>query len=142
MSSSGREFLIEKAINEKYSFYVGKIIDQIKALPKDCRLSGDDSPLDSVWKEWAHQLQNQESIFMAAYEETIRGLCREVILKMPEHEVKLLWAGRDEFYLKEDIDELTDFFAKETLIDDLEEELFNRVSGIAINEDLDDVSGQ
>ena len=113
MSGSGREFLIEKAINEKYAFYVGKIIDQIKALPKECRLSGDDSTLDSVWKEWAYQLQNQESIFIEAYDETIRGLCRKVILEMPEHDVKLLWAGRDELYIEEDIDGLTDFPAQE-----------------------------
>ncbi|MDD5050958.1 MAG: hypothetical protein PHV93_04470 [Candidatus Pacebacteria bacterium] len=136
MSESGREALIRKAINEKYAFYAERIINEIKALPKECCQSGDDSTLDSVWKEWAHQLQYEQSIFMEAYEQTIRDLCRKVILKMPEHEVKLLWAGRDELYLEDDIDELTDFFAIKTLIEDLEEELFRRVSEIAINEDL------
>jgi hypothetical protein len=138
MSESGKKALIEKTIKEKYVFYVERIIDKIKALPNDCRLSGDDSPLDSIWKEWAHQLQYQQSIFMEAYEQTILDLCREVILEMPSHEVKLLWAGRDEFYLKDDIGELTDFYGQETLSDDLEEELFGRVSEIALNEDLGD----
>jgi hypothetical protein len=142
MSRKGREFLIEKAIDEKYTFYADKIIDRIKALPRDCCMSGDDSPLDSVWKEWAYQLQYEKSFFMWVYEKTIRDLCQGVISEMPEHEVKLLWAGRDECYIDEDIDAITNFFGLNTLINGLEEELFRRVNEIAIDEDLGDISGQ
>ena len=59
MSSVDRERLehLERIVEDLYKRLVGQVIADIKALPENCRQSGDDSGLNDVWEEFKNQLQ-------------------------------------------------------------------------------------
>ncbi len=130
----GREILIEKAIEAKYYKYTEEVIDLIKGLGDECRLSGDDSELKTVWQEWCYQLQFEEFFGYSIVEETIRGFCGGVLSKLPLDEIKILWAGRDPLY--DEFEETSSFFEEATMKEHLLEELLRRVNNKAWGEDL------
>jgi hypothetical protein len=57
----------------------------------DCRLSGDDSPLNNSWEEICVQCQGEKSIFWSAYEDSIRGLVRNFVQKLQRFEIEAIW---------------------------------------------------
>ena len=50
-----------------YNGLVAVVIADIKALPDNCRQSGDDSNLKDVWEEFKDHLQNEQSNFFCQY---------------------------------------------------------------------------
>ena len=54
---------MDRIIESKYKRYTANVINQIKALPPESRLSGDDSGLANVWEEWKVQMQGEQSVF-------------------------------------------------------------------------------
>ncbi|MBI3805397.1 MAG: hypothetical protein HY282_16740 [Nitrospirae bacterium] len=123
---------VANIINSKYQRYTAEVINLIKALPSNCRQSGDDSGLKNVWEEWKAQIQGEESPLFYAYEETIRGLCRSVIQALPQDEQSLLWLLSDGYF---DSDNDSSSAGAPTL-DAVEDELYNRIWSIGADEDL------
>lgn len=54
---------------------VDEIVETIEELLDGCRQSGDDSELDTVWLEYAAQIQGQHSAVYWAYVSTIESIC-------------------------------------------------------------------
>jgi len=50
------------------------------------------------WEEFKFQVQNEESFFFEAYEDTIRAICRNLIRSFPESELKLLWLHSNAYF--------------------------------------------
>lgn len=123
---------VANVINTKYKRYTAEVLNLIKALPPECRQSGDDSGLKNVWEEWKAQVQEEHSVFYESYEETIRSLCYQFIESLPEEERALLWHYSEAYFDRDDT--LPD---PTTIVDDLTEEFFNRIWGIAADEDLE-----
>jgi hypothetical protein len=130
---------LTRLIEAKFARYVERVIKDIKRLPKECKQSGDDSPLRNVWEEWVVQVRGQEFIFYEAYEETIRAICRGVAEALPREEQGLLWLWTDEYYdwliVAEDDDEIP---YGDPVLDALENEFFRRVYSAAANVELPD----
>jgi hypothetical protein len=119
-------------IEAKFDVYVKRIINRIKRLPKECCLSGDDSPLWNVWEEWIAQMQREHSFAFDAYEETIRLICRGIAKSLPREEQGLLWIGTDDYLAWEE----DDIPYGDIVTDALEEELYKRVCTAACNVEL------
>ena len=119
-------------IEAKFDRYVRRVINRIKRVPKESRLSGDDSPLRNVWEEWIAQMQGEHSFAYDVYEETIRLICRSVAKSLPQEEQGLLWLGSDDScdWEGEGIP------CGDPVIDALEEELYRRVCTAACNVEL------
>jgi len=60
----------------------------------DC-LSGDDSGLESVWEEVCVQIQHEESVHWATYEEMVRGLIDAEVPKLQDYEKAAIWFQTD-----------------------------------------------
>ncbi|CEL31708.1 hypothetical protein [Pseudomonas fluorescens] len=58
---------------------------------QDCLLSGDDSPLHSIWEEICVQQQRELSHFWRAYEETITACAEGRIESLQPYELDALW---------------------------------------------------
>lgn len=58
---------------------------------KDCLLSGDDSPLRSIWEEICVQQQGALSFFWCAYQETITACVEGRIEGLQPYELDALW---------------------------------------------------
>ncbi|BCV20628.1 hypothetical protein [Moorella sp. Hama-1] len=122
-------------IEAKYMEYARMVIDKIKALGDECRLSGDDSPLKNVWEEFKFQVQEGQSIFFDLYEEIIRSFCRDVIGSLSESEIRLLWLESNAYY---NYDEDEDGFpCVEEQAMGVEDELYSVVWTIAADEELE-----
>ncbi len=58
---------------------------------KDCLLSGDSTPLDSIWDEICVQQQRELSFSWKAYLETISGCIEWRMESLASHELDALW---------------------------------------------------
>lgn len=123
---------LSSIIEVKFDRYVRRIINRIKRLPKECRLSGDDSPLRNVWEEWISQMQGEHSLAFGVYEETIRLICRGVAESLPREEQGLLWMWTDDYLGWEG----NDIPYGDPVIEALEDELYRRVCTAACNVEL------
>ena len=110
------------------------MIEQIKALGPECRLSDDDSGLADVWEEWKSQMQEEHSIYFDAYEDTILGICRSVVQSLPKDEQSLLWLQSDAYFDWDEDEE--DPPSDQELQDALTQELYARVCQIAADEEI------
>ena len=81
-----------------------RFIADIKALPDNCRQSGDDSNLKDVWEEFKDQMQNEQSFFFDAFEHTIQSLCCTRVSELDADRKLLLWLW-SEGYLQRWVDE-------------------------------------
>ncbi len=124
---------ILRILTAKYDDYARQVIERIKKLPPECRQSGDDSLLEDVWEEWKYQLQRRESVLIGLYEETIRDICTGVVESLPPHERELLWLYSDGSF---DHEEDTGPPAANQIVEDVVEELYQRVWNIAVDEEL------
>jgi hypothetical protein len=88
---------LDALVEAKFDRYAKRVIRDIKRLPKECRQSGDDSPLRNVWEEWVVQMQGTHSDSYDVYEETIRVTCRGVAEALPREEQGLLWLWTDDY---------------------------------------------
>lgn len=127
---------VRDIIAEKYDEYSRKVIERIKSLGPECRLSGDDSGLADVREEFKCQVQTGESFFYDVYEETIRSICRDVIESLTRSELKLLWLWTDAYFDYEG----EGFPCTEELIDAVEDELYSAVWQAADNEEIVDTN--
>jgi len=129
-----RRQLVYYLIEGKYRRYASEVIEQIKALGPECRLSGDDSGLADVWEEWKSQMQEEHSIYFDAYEDTILGICRSVVQSLPKDEQSLLWLQSDAYFDWDEDEE--DPPSDQELQDALTQELYARVCQIAADEEI------
>lgn len=58
---------------------------------RSMRLSGDDSPLRSVWDELCVQQQAFDSTYVAAYRETLKAVVEGQVAKTNDRELRALW---------------------------------------------------
>jgi hypothetical protein len=128
---------VKQIINNKYDRCTKRVIERIKDLGRpDFCLSGDDSGLDNVWEEFKSQVQEEESFFYEAYEDTIRAICRELLKTISLDEIKLMWIFSNAYY-----DHYEDDFP-EDIEEEVENELYSRIYEIAeveqINRDYDE----
>ena len=75
---------------------IKKVIADLRKMKSDEMLSGDDSGLKNVWDEVCVQVQNAQSFYWDAYEETIEGLLNEYIEPLDQDERLALWLATDE----------------------------------------------
>lgn len=134
MYSIDRERLqhLERIVEAMYRCLVNQVIADIKALRENCRLSGDDSGLEDVWEEFKSQMQGQHSIYFAAYEHTILGLCLQRLGSLGPERQAILWLWSRAFYdwLEDDMP------ASNTIQAGVLDEVYDRVCGTANDEPL------
>ena len=121
---------VYRIIEAKYEYYCDSIVQIVQELPEDCRQSGEDSALADVWEEFKYQVQREESVMFAAYEDTITAICQNLIEKLPKHELDLLWLVTDGYF---DWDEQA---GPPDKVEYVVNELYSRVSTLASDEDL------
>jgi hypothetical protein len=126
---------IVKIIGAKYNRYTQQVITEIKALPPECRQSGDDSRLNDVWEEFKDQVQNERSVMFRAYEDTIFRICEKLLKGLPQEELHLLWLVSDAYFNSNDDDEVIP--VRDQLVYQVAQELFSCVQGIATDEPLE-----
>lgn len=124
---------VTEIIERKYARYTTAVVEQIKGLPESARLSGDDSPLRSVWEEWKDQVQEEESYFFEIYVETIETLCRCLTEDLPVDEQALLWLTTDDYF---DLDEGDPLPYGDTMVEAVAAEIYRRVYRFAEVEPL------
>lgn len=118
-----------------YTKLVQEIIADIKALPEDCRQSGD-SVLANVWEEFKYQVQREESVFFEAYQQTIRAICANKVSKLDSVYQGLLWLWSDGYWDWSGEDEVSEIPFGDTVEEALEQELYQLVINIAADEKL------
>lgn len=128
-----RKAEVRNILEKKYAAYRDEVVRIIKALPPDCRQSGDDLGLEDVWEEFKFQVQREESFTFDLYVETIESLCRDLVKTLPDHERQLLWFDSEGYF---DADEDAAPPRGDELIDGLAQELYRRVLELASNEKL------
>ncbi len=133
---SDRLALVKQLAESMYNGLVAVVIADIKALPDNCRQSGDDSNLKDVWEEFKDQLQNEQSIFFDAFAHTIQSLCSKRVSELDADRKLLLWLW-SEGYLERWVNE------DEVLLADLDanhvnEELYRRICDVAASEPFAD----
>jgi hypothetical protein len=72
-----------------------KTIRYLQSL-KDCLQSGEDSGLANVWDEICVQVQQEESFFWNAYDETVRQFVAGYVEQLPLYERQALWLSTDQ----------------------------------------------
>ncbi len=123
-------------INKWYKDSIEKVVEEIKNLPESSRLSGDDSGLDDVWKEYCNQIQGEHSPFYGLYEEIVQKCCDDIVRKLTDAEVEVLWEERNVLYCQDD-----DYHDEQEIgigwkRNDVAVNLFRQVDEKAANEDL------
>ena len=128
-----RKAEVGKILRKKYIACRDEAIKIVQGLPLDSRQSGEDSGLEDVWEEFKIQVQREESGAFDLYVETIEGLCEDLVKRLPDHELELLWLDADAYFDHDDEkgppgrDEMTDGIARE---------LYQLVLNRAADEDL------
>jgi hypothetical protein len=135
MDNERQEYL-SGLVDGIYKKLVRDIIADIKALPKSCHQSGDDSVLTDVWEEFKYQVQEEESALFEAYEHTIRSICIRRISKLDSVYQGLLWLWSDGYFDWDREDEVYEIPFGDPVEEALEQELYQRVSNIATDEEL------
>jgi len=131
---TNRLALVSLIVDAMYDAVVKKVIAEIKALPDNCRQSGDDSCLKDVWEEFKYQMQREQSGMFEMYEDVIRDICERELSRLNSEQQRLLWLwseGYSDTWVEKD----------EVSIDDFEDqpvatELYDRVCSVAESEDL------
>lgn len=95
---------IRSIVNEKYNKYIYEIISRVKKLDASSMLSGDDSNLENVWKEFAYQVQEEHSYFFDLYEDLISQIINDLLKSIDTLDVKLLWLESDGYFDTDDED--------------------------------------
>lgn len=94
-----------KIASEALDRIADKVIRELKGLPEDCRLSGEDSPYKDVWEEYKTQIQGSESIFFDVYEEDIRMRAMVIVEDLNRDLQGLLWLATEGSWNEEWYDE-------------------------------------
>ena len=115
---------------------VDKVIQAMRKLPKSSRQSGEDSPLEDVWEEFATQVQGEESFYMSLYERLAEDACRELVETLTESNLLMLWQQSDAGIGWIDDDPLP---YDEDMRADVIEELYRKVLGAAADYDLPEI---
>lgn len=128
-------------IDRKYHSLVLETISNIKNLPSECKVLGDD--MVDVWEEFKVQVQGEHCIVWDLYEQMIQGECYRVLRDLPEDEIQLLWLQSEFFlrYYEENYDDnyikgVPPFFVNDELISHVEDELYRRLTIKADDEPL------
>lgn len=58
-------------------------------------LSGEDSPLKTIWDEICVQMQDEESFFWEAYQETVERVIEHRVTSLPQQEYDAIWLQTD-----------------------------------------------
>jgi len=124
---------IRKIVRKKYTAYRDQVVARIKELPPECCLSGDDSGLEDVWEEFKCQVQREESYAFDAYVSTIEALCEDVLGKLPDHELELLWIDCDGYFDHDEDDGPPDHGE---MVEGVARELYQKVTELASDEEL------
>lgn len=126
--------LVDQLAKSMYDSLVAVVIADIKALPDNCRQSGDDSNLKNVWEEFKDQMQNEQSIYFDAFEHTIQSLCATRVSELDADRKRLLWLW-SEGYLQRWADE-DEVRLADLDVSHVEEEVYQHVCDVAANEPL------
>lgn len=110
-----------------------EVVSQLKRLPRDLKLSGDDSKLESFWEEFNFQIQYEESLAFEVYEEAIRATCGGVVAGLSREVQGLLWLATDQFNEREPPEEIP---YGDPITEALLESLYARVCELAEGEEL------
>lgn len=129
--------LIEQIIREKYREYASHIIRQI--LGDDNCLNEGASRFENVWEAIKSQVQEEESISLELYEDTIRMFCRKLISTLSRSELKLLWLNTEHYFNYNDSKGMPDNNELEDVIEDellAEVCILSKDGGVGILPDL------
>jgi hypothetical protein len=123
---------VDKLVTERLDGLAHQAIENFQAIRTDAKLSGDDSPLENVWEEFKDQVQNGESFYWDAYEETFLGICGAYVKELSSFEFRLLWYWTQGYVdWNEDREEEPPYYRG-----DLASDLFERIKLIAAYEPL------
>jgi hypothetical protein len=101
----------------------------------DSLQGGDDSFLQNVWEEFAHQIQEQQSVLFEIYEEMIVSHCAAAARKLSEAELALLWLDSEGYWQNWDDTPVNPDLGKK--IEDVTGEVYRRVASRAADQELD-----
>lgn len=120
----------------EYSDCVELIIEEIRNLPKSSMQSGEDSPLEDVWDEFAAQVQGEEGFSIDLYEELVENACSKLAEELTRSNLLTLWQESDAGSSWTDEDPEPD---SDELRAYVMEELYRRVLGAASDYDLPEI---
>ena len=120
----------------EYDDCVDIVIKAMRNLPESSRQSGEDSPLEDVWEEFAAQVQGEEGFDMCLYEGLAEDACREVVEALSESNLLMLWQQSDAGIGWIDEDPLP---YEEDMRADVFDELYRKVLGAAADYDLPEI---
>lgn len=123
---------IRRLIKDKYARYVIQIIAEIRAMPREAMLSGEDVPMQDVWEEWLVQMQGEESFAVEAHEQSFRAICRGKAEQLPCDEQELLWFETEKQWGWDEAKEA----GGGVILDALEEEFYIRLCQAATDAKL------
>ena len=87
---STKRKLAEVSADQLVDRIVRRVISGLQRL-KNCRLSGDDSGLENTWDEICVQVQEEESIYWDAYDETVRMFVDAELRKLTPAAMQVVW---------------------------------------------------
>lgn len=119
--------------NFDYGECVERVIKEIQNFPQTSLQSGEDSPYEDAWEEYAAQVQGEESLFMGLYENLVVKACYTLVEELTQPNLLLLWQETDAAYGWCDEDPVPDTSEMQEAV---AEELFKKVSGAASDYDL------
>jgi hypothetical protein len=123
---------VDRLVGDRLDALAKQAIANFKTIRTDSKASGDDSPLENVWEEFKDQVQNDESFYWDAYEETFLGICGAYVQELSTFEFRLLWYWTQGYVdWHEDREEEPPYYRG-----DLANEIFERIKVIAAYEPL------
>jgi hypothetical protein len=131
--NNARALVLRPLAERLFADLVLLIVADIRALPSDLRLSGDDSRLENVWEEFKYQLQREDSVFFEAYEFEFRRLCRQRVDALGWPLMLLLWCWTDGIAEWEEESSPN----PDEVASDVAEELYKQICAAADEEELD-----
>ncbi|MBP2641197.1 MAG: hypothetical protein H6Q66_2148 [Firmicutes bacterium] len=121
--------------NIDYDAYVEEVIERIRELSKESMQSGEDSPFEDVWEEYAAQVQDQESVFFEMYEDLVESACYKLVKTLSVSDLRVLWKKSDAYLLWDD-----EFVPEENdMQEGVGKELFRKVKEAAADYELPEI---
>jgi len=122
---------LQRLIDKEYDRLLACTVAEVRDLAS-CGLSGDDSPYTDLWLEYAAQVQGQHGFTFKQYENMLVQFCEKQSEDLPDFVARVLWFGTEGSWDWSEPSPPGLLVTREHVA----EELFRRLSGIAVNEEL------
>lgn len=121
---------VSQIIAEKYRDYAGRAIRHVKALGSLFDQAED--PWADPWEVFKSQFEDPDRLFFDDCEKAVKSACQQVVVSLPEHELKLLWLSTDAYFDQQGLA----FASSEEMAASVAERVYLAVCDLAAEEKL------